>query len=35
MTLYRVGVDMEDPFDEEGVDDINLGMLSEVEYHLF
>jgi hypothetical protein len=35
MTLYRIQEDTEDPFDMTGVDDLNLGMLSEVQYHFF
>ena len=35
VSLYRVSVCMEDPFDEIGVDDVNLGILSESLKHMF
>ncbi len=33
--LYRIHEDLEDPFDLTGIDDLNIGMLEEVEFHLF
>ena len=35
VSLYRVSICTEDPFDEIGLDDINLGVLEEVHQHMF
>ncbi len=33
--LQRISDELEDPFDEDGLDDINLDMLGEVKQHMF
>ena len=35
VSLFKIQADLEDPFDEVGVDDINMDMLSEVHQHMF